>query len=128
MSVSINVSYGELIDKITILEIKAKRISDPEKVLNIGRELSLLEAVLSRHITMSPTVVGLTDELRIVNESLWEVEDEIREMERQLQFDDRFIELARSVYKTNDRRSELKRALNETLGSAIVEEKSYKPY
>lgn len=128
MSVTIEVSYGELIDKITILEIKAARIVDPAKLRNVQLELALLTAQWIAHVQPTATVVQLIDELRSVNDLLWEVEDKLREKERRKLFDAEFIELARDVYRTNDRRAELKRALNEQLGSRLVEEKAYKPY
>ena len=128
MSVAIEISYGELIDKITILEIKASRVTDAEKLLNIRYELELLSAVRESQIDTSAAVAELTRELRAVNEILWGVEDRIRDKERRLSFDAEFIELARSVYRTNDRRAELKRKLNDLLGSRIVEEKTYQPY
>lgn len=128
MSISIQVSHGELIDKITILTIKAARVFDPIKLKNIQRELQLLIMVREVHIPPSAMVEGLTRQLRSVNELLWEVEDKLRDKERHKIFDAEFTELARAVYRTNDRRAELKRALNDLLGSSIMEEKTYKPY
>lgn len=128
MSISIEISYGELIDKITILEIKAERVADPAKLHNICHELQLLTAARASQIRSSAKVEELTGQLRAVNVILWDVEDRIRDKERQLTFDAEFIELARSVYRTNDRRAELKRELNYILGSRIVEEKTYQPY
>ena len=128
MSVSIDVSYGELIDKITILEIKAARIADPVKLRNVQRELQLLTAERAAHVQPAAAVEELTDQLRAVNGFLWAVEDKLREKERHKLFDAEFIELARDVYRTNDRRAELKRELNDLLGSRIVEEKAYRPY
>jgi len=123
----IPVSLGELIDKITILEIKSERIDDPKKCANIRRELDLLSAVRA-----GPSLTGeearLKGELRRVNELLWEIEDLIRTCEREQDFGQDFIMLARSVYKTNDRRSAIKRKINDLSGSAIVEEKSYSKY
>ena len=121
------VSWGELIDKITILEIKSERIDDAAKRRNVQTELTLLDA---RRATApaSTEVDRLTAELKAVNTELWVIEDDIRDCERAQDFGPRFIELARAVYHTNDKRAALKRALNEALGSAIVEEKSYKPY
>ena len=128
MSIAIQVSHGELIDKITILTIKAGRVSDPAKLKNIQRELQLLLMVREVHVPPSAMVEELTCQLRSVNELLWEVEDKLRDKERHKIFDVEFIELARAVYHTNDRRAELKRALNDLLGSSIMEEKTYKPY
>lgn len=128
MSISIDVSCGELIDKITILEIKAARVVDPAKLKNIRHELQLLTLARESQIRPSVTVDELTRQLRTVNEILWDVEDRIRDKERHLIFDAEFIKLARSVYQTNDRRAELKRELNDLLGSSITEEKTYQPY
>lgn len=128
MSIPIQVSHGELIDKITILTIKAARVSDPTKLQNIQSELQLLTLAREVHVPPSAMVEELTCQLRSVNELLWEVEDKLRDKERNKIFDAEFIELARDVYRTNDRRAELKRALNDLLGSGIVEEKTYKPY
>jgi hypothetical protein len=128
MSVSIDVSYGELIDKITILEIKAARMDDAAKLRNVQTELQLLAAERAAHVQPSAAVEELTRQLHTVNSFLWEVEDKLREKERHKHFDAEFIELARDVYRTNDRRAELKRKLNELLGSRIVEEKAYRPY
>ena len=124
-AVLIPVSIGELLDKITILELKTERIVDPSKQLNIRFELGLLRAVWERCGVTNPALELLLNELKNINESLWVIEDEIRECERQRDFGPRFIELARAVYRTNDRRSALKRKINELSGSAIVEEKSY---
>lgn len=117
------VSAGELLDKITILEIKAERISDPAKLANVRRELEALAALRDQHGL--DALVTLTADLKVVNETLWQVEDEIRELEAASRFDARFIELARAVYITNDRRAALKKEINLAVGSAIVEEKSY---
>ena len=125
--IEVPVSWGELIDKITILEIKSERISDPSKLGNIRRELDLLTAKLGANAG-EPAVLRIKDGLRDVNGSLWDIEDEIRACENAGDFGSRFIELARSVYITNDRRAELKRELNTALGSDLVEEKSYQAY
>ena len=117
---TVPVSVGELIDKITILQIKAERIDDPSKLKNVNRELGLLTQIGS-DIEMDK----YTKDLREVNEKLWEIEDRIRGKERLGQFDDEFVQLARSVYITNDRRSEIKRQINTELGSDIIEEKHY---
>ena len=117
------ISAGELIDKITILEVKAERISDPTKRANVQRELSELEALRARHRLDGLDV--LTTDLRTVNETLWDVEDELRLLEVEQRFDARFIALARAVYQTNDRRAALKKEINLLVGSAIIEEKSY---
>jgi tetratricopeptide (TPR) repeat protein len=123
--VMVEISVGELIDKITILEIKNARISDPNKLQNIRKELEILAAARDGMVPLSSVLGTLVDELRAVNEALWDIEDEIRICEHRQDFRERFIELARSVYRTNDRRAELKRAINDELGSRLVEEKSY---
>lgn len=125
--IEVPVSWGELIDKITILEIKSERIEDVAKRANVDRELSLLRDRLAT-APERDEVRRLTAELKAVNLELWVIEDDIRDCERAADFGDRFVALARAVYHTNDKRAALKRALNEALGSAIVEEKSYRPY
>jgi Family of unknown function (DUF6165) len=124
-SVVIETAPGELIDKIAILEIKAERIADPDKLRNVQTELGTLRTARDRTIVPSDDLASLTAELRSVNEALWSIEDEIRECEQAGDFGPRFIQLARSVYKNNDHRAALKRRINERLGSQIVEEKSY---
>jgi hypothetical protein len=123
--IQVPISAGELLDKITILQIKSERISDAAKLENVHHELSVLSAVRNRAIPASTEVEALTAELQRVNEALWDVEDEIRLCERRKDFGPRFVELARSVYRHNDHRSLLKRRLNDLLGSALKEEKSY---
>lgn len=121
------VSWGELLDKITILEIKAERIGSASARANVRRELGALNAVAAS----APRRRGLAAmkrKLREINLMLWEVEDEIRTKERDQVFDARFIALARAVYRTNDRRGAVKRAINELLGSELVEEKHYARY
>jgi len=122
------VSPGELLDKITILRIKSARMSDPAKLANVRVELDALE--LTWRGSGAAAAASKDDEtaLQQVNEALWEIEDLIRGKEFAQQFDARFIELARSVYTTNDQRAEIKKRINNALGSRIVEEKSYKPY
>lgn len=122
------VSPGELLDKLTILEIKSERISVPDKLANVRHERELLEKVWLASGLDNDTVKALRSELKIVNEALWEIEDDIRDEERQSRFGDRFVALARAVYVTNDKRAEIKKKINATLGSAIVEEKSYQDY
>jgi tetratricopeptide (TPR) repeat protein len=121
----VEISSGELIDKITILEIKSQRIHDVAKLNNVHTELEVLMEVYDRDLRPSKQLTALSDELRRVNEMLWTVEDELRQCERDQDFGPRFVELARSVYRHNDRRSVLKRQINELLGSRILEEKSY---
>ena len=124
----VEVSAGELVDKITILEIKAERIADPVKLANVHRELRSLTATRHEALPSSEELDELTAELRRINERLWEIEDDIRDCERQSDFGERFIELARAVYRTNDRRAAAKRSINELLGSELVEEKDYAEY
>lgn len=123
--IEVPVSWGELVDKITILEIKAERINDPKKLANVTRELWLLNRKLSPVATQ---VLRLKLKLKEVNTALWEIEDEIRDCEREQNFGSRFIELARAVYVTNDQRADVKREINFALSSELVEEKSYRPY
>ena len=123
------ISPGELIDKITILEIKSSRMSDEAKLHNVRTELTLLNetwtaSAFSRQADIGAEWAGL----REVNGQLWDIEDEIRDKERAGEFDARFIELARAVYVTNDERAAIKRRINTRLGSVLVEEKSYKDY
>lgn len=124
-SVSIEISPGELVDKITILEIKRERLDDAVKRANADTELRLLSAARDRALPPSGDVDALTAELRQVNADLWDVEEELRACEKRSEFGPRFIELARSVYRHNDRRAVLKRRINELLGSKLIEEKSY---
>jgi hypothetical protein len=126
--ITIEVSPGELIDKITILEIKAERLTSAEKLGNVRLELDLLLAARAQALPSSPKLAALTAELKAVNAALWDVEDAIRRCESEGDFGASFIELARAVYRQNDRRSALKRALNEQLGSRLFEEKSYCRY
>jgi hypothetical protein len=126
---TVPVSIGEVVDKITILEIKASRLRDEAKLRNVHQELrALTEAFDERFPDVDEEVMALFAALRSVNETLWEIEDEIRECERRQSFESRFIELARAVYRTNDERAALKRAINLRLGSGLIEEKSYTPY
>ena len=127
-NIRIEVSPAELIDKISILEIKSERIGDPDKLKNIRRELGLYRDIRMSRIPGGPALDALILDLKTVNETLWEVEDEIRACEARRDFGDRFVELARSVYRTNDRRAAIKREINALCGSSIVEEKSYTEY
>ena len=124
----VEVSAGELVDKITILEIKAERMADPDKLANVHRELRSLTTARREALPSSEELDELTAELRRINEGLWEIEDDIRDCERKRDFGERFIELARAVYRTNDRRAAAKRKINELLGSELVEEKDYAGY
>lgn len=125
---TVEVSAGELLDKISILEIKADRISESAKLANIRRELGLYRATARDGIVMSEELSALSRELKAANEVLWDIEDAIRDCEARSDFGDRFVELARNVYRTNDRRAEIKRRINLLCGSSIIEEKSYTPY
>jgi len=128
MPILVPVSWGELLDKITILQIKAERIADPAKRDNVERELAALNQVVADAGELPAGAETLIQQLRGVNESLWDIEDGIRDCERSKDFGNRFVELARAVYHTNDRRAAFKRQLNDLLGSELVEEKSYQPY
>ena len=122
------VSFGELLDKIAILQIKSERISDPAKLANIRKELSALEKTWMSHPAAGGDIVELRARLKAVNERLWVIEDDIRVKEKAQQFDAGFVELARSVYFQNDQRARIKKDINTALGSAYVEEKSYEDY
>lgn len=126
--IPIEIAPGELFDKLTILEIKLERITDPAKRANCKTEWSILDSARREHVTESPQLASLIGDLRRVNEALWVIEDDIREQERQKDFGPKFIELARAVYVQNDERARVKRAINELLGSRIIEEKSYAKY
>lgn len=128
MILSVPVSVGEVVDKITILEIKEQRISDAAKVANVKAELAALRPLVTGGVFDSDKVQSLTDGLRQVNAELWDIEDDIRAEEAASRFGDRFIELARAVYVTNDRRADLKKQINLATGSDLVEEKSYEDY
>ena len=127
-SIAVPLSFGEVLDKITILEIKSERMSDPGKLENVRFELDALNRIWREEISVTPEVAELRSQLKIVNESLWEIEDGIRDLEAQGSFGEDFVGLARSVYFTNDRRAAIKKAVNEALGSRLIEEKSYRDY
>ena len=127
-SVSIEVAPGELIDKITILEIKLERIKDEDKLANVRQERDTLVEARDAAIEATPELDLLSAELKAANEALWEIEDDIRDCERIKDFGDAFVQLARSVYISNDKRAALKREINELLGSSLIEEKSYAAY
>lgn len=126
--IQVPVSFGELIDKITILEIKSERIEDPAKLANVRRELAALDATWRACPAGAIDIAAARAELKAVNERLWVIEDEIRLKEADQAFDAEFIRLARSVYFENDERARIKREINTALGSTLVEEKSYKDY
>ena len=127
MKIKIPVSAGELVDKITILKIKKKNVIDQNKKVNIDRELDFLTDIYNE-INNEKKLDGFLNKLLEVNQKLWEIEDEIRVLERKKQFDEDFILLARSVYIENDKRFEIKNEINNFLGSAIKEEKLYEDY
>ena len=122
------VSYGELIDKITILEIKSKQMTDPAKLANVRNELDQLNATWAAHPAAATDIADERARLLAVNETLWDIEDRIRLKEKAQAFDQVFIELARAVYFRNDERAAVKREINLKLGSQLVEEKSYQDY
>lgn len=126
--IAVPVSFGELLDKISILEIKAERIGDSVKLSNIQRELAALSAIWAAHAASTREISVLRAQLKAVNEVLWGIEDDIRLKEKAQAFDTEFVKLARSVYFQNDDRARIKREINVALGSAYVEEKSYEDY
>ena len=128
MQVMVEISPGELIDKITILEIKREKLSDAGKVRNVETELDMLRPKGEALIGESAEVGDLWRDVKAINLELWDIEDRIRECEARQDFGATFIELARAVYFTNDRRAAVKRAINEALKSPLIEEKSYAPY
>lgn len=129
MEIQINISLGELIDKITILQIKKEKIKDLEKVKIVSHELELLENSLnSFEKSKKNELENLMTELKKINQKLWIIEDDIRLLEKNKKFDDNFIELARSVYITNDKRFEIKNKINRLFSSNIEEVKSYEEY
>ncbi len=127
MIINTPVSLGELVDKISILHIKNTNIKDNEKLLLVKEELSLLQQTLNDHVN-SDQIKPFLDSLIDINSKLWVIEDDIRDCERNKNFDQKFIDLARSVYFTNDKRSEIKLEINKKFGSKIVEVKSYEKY
>jgi len=126
--IKVPVSFGEVLDKITILEIKSERIADAEKVKNVRLELDELSATWNEAVQDQAAIADLRKQLKEVNEALWEIEDDIRDQEAAQDFGARFIELARAVYVTNDKRAAIKKDVNLALGSRFVEEKSYQDY
>ena len=126
--IQVPISPGELLDKITILQIKSERIDDAAKLANVNRELGMLTRVWQQSVEADDEIEALTARLKSINEKLWEIEDDIRDEERNRRFGERFIELARAVYVTNDERADVKKQVNLHLNSSIVEEKSYQDY
>jgi predicted phage-related endonuclease len=125
---TVEVSWGELIDKITILEIKERRLASPQAVGNVRKELAALRRVVQELKPQPAALDALKRQLATMNETLWEIEDRIRAKEAAKSFDPQFVELARSVYRNNDERARLKRQINELMQSGIVEEKQYTSY
>lgn len=128
MSIQIDISVGELLDKVTILQIKSERIIDVEKLNNVKKELQVLQGQWELSPYIKINLDDSVDALKKVNEKLWDIEDQIRIKESQQQFDEEFISLARSVYFINDERAEIKRNINKKTGSDLIEEKSYSDY
>ena len=128
MLLSIPVSVGEIMDKITILEIKAERILDAEKLANVTAELDTLRPLVTHDALNTASIKALVAELKDINEALWDIEDDIREREYAKDFGEAFIALARAVYVTNDKRAEVKKQINLATGSTLTEEKSYDDY
>lgn len=125
MQLLVEVSVGEALDKLTILELKLERIADPAKLANVRNEREALAAALDSAVTPSAALDALKAELFDINAALWDIEDDIRRCEASAEFGPRFIELARAVYVTNDRRAAVKKRINVMVGSRLVEEKSY---
>lgn len=128
MTIKIDISYGEFLDKVSILEIKNERIKDEMKLENIRNELNLLNKLWASDPQSNVDIKTELGEMKLINEKLWDIEDDIRDKERKKSFGDEFIRLARAVYFTNDERSNVKRRINEKLGSELMEEKSYADY
>ena len=127
-SPQIPISWGELLDKITILQIKLENLTSKGALENVARDLKHLQYIFSQSCPDSIKPKQLKVELKKINQRLWDIEDEIRDKEKNKLFDDEFIQLARSVYITNDERSRIKRTINKIFGSEFIEEKSYSDY
>ena len=127
-SPQVPISWGELFDKITILQIKLENLTSKNALENVEQELKKLQSILTQNGPKTMETLQLEGELRQINQQLWGIEDKIRDKERTNSFDDEFIQLARSVYITNDERSRIKRKINDMFGSELVEEKSYAKY
>lgn len=121
-------SPGELVDKLTILQIKSERVTDAAKLQNIHHEQTRLDQIARRHLKVEPKLQVMWDQLYRINCTLWQIEDGIRECEASSNFGPEFIHLARAVYRTNDQRADVKKQINQWLGSALIEEKSYADY
>jgi len=127
-SPQIPISWGELLDKITILQIKFENLTSQDALNNVALELKQLQSIFSQSCPKAIKLKQLELELKKINQKLWDIEDKIRDKEKHKSFDDEFIQLARSVYITNDERSRIKRRINKTFGSDLIEEKSYSEY
>jgi hypothetical protein len=128
MKILVEIAPGELLDKVTILELKLERLSDPGKAANVRIEYEALLPMTQSLLEGRPDLAELFAALKDVNGEIWDIEDRVRDCERAKDFGETFVEIARSVYKTNDRRAATKRLINEKLNSRIVEEKSYAAY
>ena len=126
--IKVEISYGELFDKISILEIKKSKLNNPEEIVKVKYELDLLLLELKNSKLNSSIISSLTKNLKEINLKLWNIEDKIREKERDKKFDEEFIKLARNVYITNDKRAKIKSEINHRLNSKVFEIKSYKKY
>jgi predicted nucleic acid-binding Zn-ribbon protein len=122
------ISWGELIDKITILEIKQINITSATALGNVNKELDYLNDILNNNSEIIERISNLKEQLLVINKSLWQIEDDIREKDLKQEFDNTFIELARKVYRLNDQRANLKKSINQVLNSELLEEKSYKNF
>jgi len=128
MSINTKISFGEFLDKLAILDIKCERIQDKDKLDNVKHERDVLNKIWNENEKSSIDISAEYNALKKINEKLWGIEDDIREKERKREFDQEFIELARSVYITNDERARIKKEINLKLDSDLVEEKSYSDY
>ena len=128
MTIKVDVSVGEFLDKVTILEIKSERIKDKAKLANINKELKLMQDIWAKSEFAKADISDEMSRLKAINEKLWKIEDDIRDKERDRCFDQGFIDLARAVYYENDVRADIKKELNLKLGSGLIEEKSYADY
>jgi predicted nucleic acid-binding Zn-ribbon protein len=127
-SPQVPISWGELFDKITILQIKLENLTSKDALENVEREFEQLRSIFIKYFPENTEAKKLEEELKQINQQLWDIEDKIRDKERNRSFDDEFIQLARSVYIINDERSRIKRKINDVFGSEFVEEKSYPEY
>ncbi len=127
-SPQVPISWGELFDKITILQIKLENLTSKDALENVEGEFKQLRSIYIKYFPESTEAKQLEEELKQINQQLWDIEDKIRDKERNRSFDDEFIQLARSVYIINDERSRIKRKINDVFGSEFVEEKSYSEY